>query len=130
MQNFLLLSLALLISPIFADFSEVPFGNAGVAVPGLAVGDFNADGLPDVVLTHRLLGEVIVGLNRGNASPGFIETALTGLPNPLYVTTGDVDRDGDCDLVAGSATDGMIMLWRNEGGEPLAWTAEAISMLS
>jgi hypothetical protein len=66
---------------------------------GVAVGDVNNDGLPDVLLTQY--GGVKLFLNRGG---GRFEdaTAEAGLRNPLWATSAalvDYDRDGWLDLV-------------------------------
>jgi hypothetical protein len=66
---------------------------------GVAVGDVNNDGKPDVLLTQ--FGGVRLFLNKGG---GHFEdvTAEAGLSNPLWATSAaffDYDRDGWLDLV-------------------------------
>jgi hypothetical protein len=83
-------------------FQDVTAGSgldvAGFSM-GVAVGDVNNDGLPDVLLTQYL--GVKLFLNRGG---GRFEdaTAAAGLSNPLWGTSAaflDYDRDGRLDLV-------------------------------
>jgi enediyne biosynthesis protein E4 len=66
---------------------------------GVAVGDVNNDGLPDVILTEY--GATRLFLNQGNGR--FIEvTSKSGLDNPLWATSAaffDFDRDGWLDLI-------------------------------
>src|SRR5262249_2568909 len=66
---------------------------------GVAIGDVNNDGLPDVLVTQYT--GVRLFLNKGNGT--FIEvTKEAGLDNPLWATSAacfDYDRDGWLDLV-------------------------------
>ena len=66
---------------------------------GVAVGDVDNDGLPDVLLTEY--GATRLFLNRGGGR--FVEiTAAAGLDNPHWATSAaffDFDRDGWLDLV-------------------------------
>jgi hypothetical protein len=66
---------------------------------GVAVGDVNNDGLPDVLLTEY--GGTRLFLNQGKGR--FLEvTAAAGLDNPLWATSAaffDFDRDGWLDLI-------------------------------
>ncbi len=66
---------------------------------GVAVGDVNNDGRPDVLLTEY--GATRLFLNQGDGK--FVEvTAAAGIDNPLWATSAaffDFDRDGWLDLV-------------------------------
>jgi hypothetical protein len=66
---------------------------------GVAAGDINNDGLPDVVLTEY--GNTRVFLNHGNGRFEEI-TQMSGVDNPLWATSAaffDYDRDGWLDLI-------------------------------
>src|SRR5262249_35822665 len=66
---------------------------------GVAIGDIDNDGLPDVLLTFY--GGVKLFRNLGNGKFADITTAA-GLNNPLWGTSAafvDYDRDGRLDLV-------------------------------
>src|SRR5205823_2256446 len=66
---------------------------------GVAIGDVNNDGLPDVVVTQ--VGGVRLFLNRGGGKFEDV-TLAAGLKNPLWATSAsfvDYDRDGWLDLV-------------------------------
>jgi hypothetical protein len=72
---------------------------------GVAVGDVNNDGLPDVLLTEY--GAVRLFLNQGVSHFADV-TAETGLDNPRWATSGaffDYDRDGWLDLVVANYLD-------------------------
>src|SRR5262249_20393066 len=72
---------------------------------GVAVGDVNNDGLPDVLLTFYR--GVRLFLNNGDGT--FTEvTKEAGLDNPLWATSAaflDYDRDGRLDLVVANYVD-------------------------
>jgi hypothetical protein len=65
---------------------------------GLAVGDVNGDGAPDVVTTKWYGGSVSVRLNRGAGTLDAATAYSTGGTYVRSVTMGDVDGDGQLDL--------------------------------
>jgi hypothetical protein len=88
--------------PRHGKFKDVTEGS-GLDVAGdnlgVAVGDVNNDGLPDVVLTQY--GGVRLFLNRGGGKFEDV-TAESGLSNPLWGASAaflDYDRDGWLDLI-------------------------------
>ena len=120
------------------DFSLAP--NA----PGVAVGDYDRDGWPDVCITgigprrgprmYRNLGGV-----RGPNGPWFADVTHTVMPDdvePASVSIfGDLDNDGDLDLVSsrrftspsrplGNPREVGIMYYENVGGRYVKGTSD------
>jgi len=79
-------------------------------------GDFNGDGETDLVWHHNSLGWVSIWLLRG-------DTLLSGTQLPLRVTdtnwriqaVGDLNRDGNPDLVWQHRTQGKVSVWTMSG---------------
>lgn len=102
---------------------------------GAAVGDFDNDGISDLVITHAGAGRA-VSLCRGLADGSFVDvTVAAGLGDlggpataPAWV---DLDQDGDLDLlVARPAAGGGLALLVNCGVAPAAEAGSAPPPLS
>jgi hypothetical protein len=71
---------------------------------GLAVGDFNGDGKPDIAVTDNAQKQVVVYLNTGNgsfSSPITTTIQMGGLGAGAIVV-GDFNEDGKQDLIVGT----------------------------
>ncbi|MDQ5824278.1 MAG: FG-GAP-like repeat-containing protein [Chloroflexota bacterium] len=87
--------------------------HAGENATSLAVADFNKDTKPDLVVDE--FGGVHVLLGNGNGT--FAAPAFYGGANPYHVTTGDVNNDGNPDVVAanGDGDDVSVLLGNGDG---------------
>jgi len=78
-------------------------GSLGTSGRGLAVGDVDGDGLPDIAISSAVVNVLVVLLNNGNrtfrdASAGLPASTSTGdTGNNLILA--DLDGDGDLDLL-------------------------------
>jgi hypothetical protein len=84
---------------------------------GMALGDVDGDGYPDLVLATGFQDRLY--LNGGRGNPGhFTDVTGTHLPvasaNTGAVTLGDVDGDGDLDLITANLGQ-QNQLYRNDG---------------
>jgi FG-GAP-like repeat/Abnormal spindle-like microcephaly-assoc'd, ASPM-SPD-2-Hydin len=78
---------------------------------GIAVGDFNGDGIPDLVATSPAIGGVSVFLGKGDGNFNPVNNPLTGtLPTATAavpgggaqpIAVGDFNKDGKLDIIAG-----------------------------
>lgn len=126
----------------FKDVSEGSGLNIDGPAMGVAAGDLNNDGKPDLVITEYLRSRVFLNLGQGH----FKEVSgECGLDNPVWGTAVsfiDYDRDGWLDVVIGNYIDydptqecvdargqrefcapkafppATTRLWRNRGGTP------------
>ena len=64
----------------------------------IVVGDFNRDGIPDLVVTNCMTSSVTILLGAGDGTFLPMEDTLTGVNFPQFMAVGDFNADGDLDL--------------------------------
>lgn len=88
----------------------------GNMAAGVAVGDFNHDGLQDIAVTYLEDNAVRVLLNNGLGTSDFNTATEYQVGNqPYFVAAGDLNGDGYDDLVAVNTTDGTVSVLMNMG---------------
>jgi hypothetical protein len=78
----------------------------------VAVGDFNGDGIPDLVTANQFSGSVSVLLGNGDGSFRPHVDYAVGSP-PFSVAVGDFNGDGIPDLVTANGHDNTVSVLRN-----------------
>lgn len=108
-----------------AEPSSAPFNAAAgdqgpLMVPnatlgdGVAAGDFNRDGKPDVAQSNLIAGTVSVFLGNGKGGFAAPQMYLVGV-QPLFVATGDLDQDRNPDLAVANFGSGDVAIQRGSG---------------
>lgn len=96
-----------------------PFNWCGCSESKMCLGDIDGDGDFDILYSHPWDTQILLVRNGGTVRsptwPG--ASVLVGgiagtYPSPELA---DIDGDGDLDLFSGSATDGNLYFWRNNG---------------
>src|SRR5216117_1455056 len=86
----------------------------GIAPWSVAVGDFNGDGKPDLVVANN--GSATVSVLLGNGDGTFQAATLYGVGlNPQSVTVGDFNGDGRLDLAVANAGSNTVSVLLGNG---------------
>ena len=99
------------------DFSAPTTFNLGTTTFSVTIGDFNGDGIQDIVTASSDLNSVSVLLGNGAGSFGAATNFGTG-NSPRDVAVGDFNGDGNQDLATanGGATTVSVLLGNGAGG--------------
>jgi hypothetical protein len=86
---------------------------------GIASGDLNGDGKPDLAVPNFMTNTVSVFLNNGNGTFAAKVDYATGT-NPMGVAIGDLNGDGKADMVVSNYNGGNISVYINNGNGTFA----------
>jgi hypothetical protein len=76
-----------------------------------------------LVCLGLVIAAALAAVNPGFGDVTFTPyTIATGFDSPAGVYAADIDGDGDRDVVAAAANADEVSWWRNDGGDPVAWT--------
>ena len=87
---------------------------AGTFPEAVAVGDFNGDNKPDMVVANFTTSDVSVFLGNGDGTFGAAVSYAVG-SNPFGVTIGDFNGDGKADLVVGNGNSNNLSVLLGNG---------------
>lgn len=112
--------------PIFAAQNGDPACDTSLInchTMSVAVARINADSSPDIVVANEFTGLITVLFNNGNPTSAESFTRVdvsTGHNKPVFVTAGDLDYDGDNDLVVVNRGSNNIAVLLNNGNGTFA----------
>jgi phospholipase C len=103
--------------PITSPFSMSPAAQdwgAGATPTALAIGDFTADGKPDIAVANASTNTItiLIGAGGGTFNPG--ATITTG-NQPSSLVTADFNGDGNLDLAVANLGDSTIQIFFGDG---------------
>jgi len=109
-----------LLFPTLTAAQNGPFINlsaisVGKGPTGVAVGDLNGDGIPDIATTNTSDNTISIMLGNGDGSYGTPKTVATNA-GPGAIVIGDFNGDGKGDLIVGTTTNvGTVQIFLGNG---------------
>jgi hypothetical protein len=92
------------------------------------VGDINGDSLLDVIGAGLGNNKISWWENDGNNPIGWIEHVVTNnFSGAHHIQATDINKDGRLDILGAGYYANEIAWWKNEGGNPVAWTKQTIA---
>jgi hypothetical protein len=89
--------------------------------------DIDGDLDVDVVGSAWYAKEIALWINTGGTPVTWSKYIIkSGFDFAHEVYCYDLDKDGDTDILGVSSDDDQIAWWRNDGGDPIAWTEQII----
>lgn len=76
-------------------------------------GDFNGDGVADIVMTAPNQKKLMVGKNNNLAKPVFV--TIESVLDIRNIAVHDIDQDGDDDILGAAIFDNQAYCWKNNG---------------
>ena len=122
-------SVSLLFNNGEGEFPEMVDYIVGKKPAGVVTDDFNNDGWPDIATSNYAGYEISVLLNRGT---GYMRNSINYSLNDnsssgINLRTGDIDGDGDSDIVSLCSSLNHLEILRNDGDGTFAKYEEAIA---
>ncbi len=131
-RRVLLSGIALTMLTATAGRADIPFTKHVIATDfdgpnSVHAADVDGDGDVDVLGTAFYDDDLTIWYNQGGYPPTWIpQTVAWGFNGAHYVNTVDIDDDGDPDLLGAAQLAGKLAWWRNDGGDPVAWSKSFI----
>ncbi len=103
--------------PVLAQnlvFTPVLSAGVGAHPEGLAVGDFNEDGWPDLATSNSESDDISLLFGNGNGTFRSVFSFGVGT-SPMYLVTGDLNGDGILDLAVAETGDDRVSVLLGEG---------------
>lgn len=106
--------------------SEIEDLGVGIQPRCVAIGDFNTDGWPDLVVANVYSNSVSVRLGQGNGTFTRAADVAVG-SSPSSVTVGDFNVDGNLDLAISNFTSRSISIRLGQGNGIFTRAADVVS---
>jgi hypothetical protein len=98
-------------------------------IPSLDLNDVDGDGDLDILAVDTYGDLVIFISNEGGDPLEWSEAVIASeFDGAQYVTSGDLDNDGDVDVIAVGYLSNEAYAWFNQGGDPISWEEEVVGV--
>lgn len=110
------------------SFTEHTVTTTADGIWDVNLADVDGDGHIDILAVSYFDNTVAWYKNDGNATPSFSQQILSStFSTPRSIVSGDLDTDGDLDIIVASPSDDRISWFENDGATPPTFTQNTIT---
>lgn len=109
------------------NWTKSVVANSFVNAHEIYADDIDNDGLVDILGASSDLNKIAWWKNNGGNPINWIEQEIDGnIALAKSVHAGDINGDGLTDVIGASILNNDILLWKNDGSNPINWTKEIV----
>lgn len=111
-----------------SSWTQLDVADTGLSITSLHLADFDGDGMEDIAVSFYDQGDILWYRNPLPGGSTWESTLIRQSALPREAAPGDIDGDGDADILCASEEEGVFICW-NQDGIGSSWSVETVDAL-